>query len=79
MEIASKGDSANWSVAIRWKLMWLFLFKVGLLTLLWAFCFSPSHRNTVNSTTTSRQLGVGGATDPSPLDRLDPTEEAVHE
>jgi hypothetical protein len=56
METALTQDPANWRVAVRWKLTWLLLAKLGLLTLLWAFCFSPSHRKPVDAATAGRHI-----------------------
>jgi hypothetical protein len=69
MERVARGDSANWRRAIRWRLICVLLAKLGLLTLLWALCFSPSHRNSVNATAISRHLAVSAATAHAPLDR----------
>jgi hypothetical protein len=52
--------SDNWRVAIRRGMLWVLAVKLGLLTLLWAICFSPSHRYPVTALATGQHLAVDG-------------------
>jgi hypothetical protein len=71
-------DSESWRIEIGRKLFWLFILKLGLLMLLWVFCFSPSHRNPVNAIATGRHLAVDGATASSRAAQIT-SEETVRE
>ena len=53
-------SSDDWRRAIRRRMLWLFALKLSLLTLLWALCFSSSHRYPVTAATTGQHLAVDG-------------------
>ncbi len=48
----------EWQRAMRWKIAGLLCGKLVLLTLLWAWFFSPSHRSAVDSAAASDRFGV---------------------
>jgi hypothetical protein len=60
----------EWQRAMRWKIAGLLCGKLALLTLLWALCFSPSHRIAVDSTATSDRFGVSDGRSGSHLNRM---------
>lgn len=73
MEPAVPSQAEDWRPDLRRKLTWLLIAKLGLLVLLWAVCFSPSHRSSVDVTTAGRRWSLSpGPQVPEPADRSAP-------
>jgi hypothetical protein len=49
----------NWRARLTHDISWWFIVKLGLLTLLWAFFFSGSHRCLVDGRATAGRLALG--------------------
>jgi hypothetical protein len=57
--MATKQLDRSWRVRLTRDVGWWFIAKLGLLTLLWAFFFSGSHRCIVDGPAAASRLSLG--------------------